>query len=208
MEMHSQEKSSRALLRQEILARRDRLPAQERREKSCALAARLETLACLNQARSILFFVSFRSEVETLFLMRQALAHGVQVAAPLTMSREKELRIFAITDLDVDLVQGYQGIWEPDPKRCLQLEPAALDLVIVPGSVFDLHGGRMGYGGGYYDRFLATRAPQATRVGICFELQLVAEVPMAAHDQYLDYVVTEAQITETGRRPSSLHWSP
>lgn len=202
MDIHSREQKSRALWRREILARRDHLAAAQRQAKSLALAARLEALACFRQARTMLFYVSFRSEVDTRPLMRQALARGVTVAAPLTRTRDKELQVFAITDLDHDLVPGYQGIREPDPHRCGPLEPAALDLVIVPGSLFDLHGGRMGYGGGYYDRFLAKRAPQALRVGLCFELQLVAEVPMAAHDQYLDYVVTEAQVVETGRRLS------
>lgn len=199
MNFHSQEKSSRQLLRQEILARRDTLPQHDRQEKSRALAARLGDLDCYVQARAILFFVSFRSEIDTLFLMAQALERGVQVAAPLTITKDKDLRIFAITDLGADLVPGYQGILEPDPGRCLELDPAVLDLVIVPGSVFDRHGGRMGYGGGYYDRFLANRASQATRLGICFDMQLVDQVPMAAHDQYLDYVVTESQIAGPGR---------
>ncbi len=199
MDIHPQEKGRRDVLRQEVLARRDQLPAQEWREKSRALALRLGSLGCFNQARAILFFVSFRSEADTFFLIRQALENGVQVAAPLTVSRDKELKIFVIRDLENDLVPGYQGILEPDPRRCPQLDPALLDLVIVPGSVFDRQGGRMGYGGGYYDRFLANRAPQAVRVGVCFDLQLVDKVAMAAHDQYLDYVVTESQIAGTAR---------
>lgn len=200
MDIHLQEKGSRAELRQQMLTRRDRLPEPQRQEKSRALAARLGSLDCFRQARTILFFASFRSEVDTFFLMGQALEQGVQVAAPLSVTQEKELKVFAISDISADLVPGYQGILEPDPQRCPQLDPVILDVVIVPGSVFDRHGGRMGYGGGYYDRFLANRAPQATRVGICFDLQLVDEVPMAAHDQYLDYVVTESQIAGCRRR--------
>ncbi len=199
MDIQLQKKSGRDVLRQEILTLRDRLPEEERRAKSRALAVRLQSLDCYNQARNILFFVSFRSEVDTLGLMRQALEKGVRVAAPLTVTRERVLKIFAITDLDGDLVPGYQGILEPNPKRCQQLDPSSLDLVIVPGSVFDCQGGRMGYGGGYYDRFLVNKAPQAVRVGICFDLQLVDAVPMAAHDQYLDYVVTESHIAGSGR---------
>ncbi len=199
MDIQSQDKCRRDRLRQEILARRDGLAEQERQEKSVALASRLAGLDCFSQARTILFFVSFRSEVDTLMVMRQALLRGVQVAVPLTLTREKELNVFAVTDVDADLVPGYQGIREPDPRRCHKLAPSSLDLVIVPGSVFDRRGARMGYGGGYYDRFLANRAPQARRVGICFDLQLVDEVPMAAHDQYLDFVVTESQVVHCDR---------
>lgn len=187
-------------LRRRVLGRRDRLSARERHLKSGALAARLMGLEPYARARSILFFASFRSEVDTFFLMEEVLAGGRQLALPLTVTREKQLRIYEVQDLEKDLVRGYQGIREPDPQCCQEIDPAVLDLVIVPGSVFDRQGGRMGYGGGYYDRFLANRAPQATRVGICFDLQLVTEVSMAPHDQYVDYVVTESQIAE---RPGS-----
>ncbi|MEN8257519.1 MAG: 5-formyltetrahydrofolate cyclo-ligase [Thermodesulfobacteriota bacterium] len=199
MESHPPNIKSRNALRQEMLSRRDGLAGQVRQEKSRALAERLGHLESFAQASAILFFVSFRSEVDTFFLMRQALERGVQVAAPLTLTKEKKLQVFAIRDLDTDLVSGYQGIWEPDPEGCTLLPPSSLDLVVVPGSVFDRQGGRMGYGGGYYDRFLAEDAPQAIRVGICFDLQLVDKVPMASHDQYLDFVVTESHIAASGR---------
>ena len=192
--------ASRQDLRHQVLGRRDRLSARERHLKSGALAARLMGLEPYARARSILFFASFRSEVDTFLLMEEVLAGGRQLALPLTVTREKQLRIYEVRDLEEDLVRGYQGILEPDPTRCAELGPAELDLVIVPGSVFDRQGGRMCYGGGYCDRFLANRAPQATRVGICFDLQLVTEVPMAPHDQYVDYVVTESRIAE---RPAS-----
>lgn len=192
----------RKLLRQDMLARRDQLTVEMRAEKGRALACRLEDFDCFNKARAILFFVSFRSEVDTFVLMDHALARGVQVTVPLTITATKELNVFAVTDLQKDLVPGYQGILEPDPDRCPPVDPAVLDLVVVPGSVFDRHGGRMGYGGGYYDRFLANRAPQATRLGLCFDLQVVNKVPMAAHDQYLDYLVTESDIVKTGQRRS------
>ena len=199
MDNHPENQSGRSSLRQEMLARRDKLSDQERREKGLAMASRLQGLDCYAQARAILFFVSFRSEIDTLFLMDQALGRGVEVAVPLTVTSDKALKIFAITDLEADLVSGYQGILEPNQQHCRELSPSVLDIVVVPGSVFDRHGGRMGYGGGYYDRFLAKKAPQATRLGVCFDLQLVEKVPMAAHDQYLDYVITESQTIETGR---------
>ena len=199
MDLHSQENIKRNLLRQEMLARRDKLTTPDHQEKSRLLAQHLQGLDCYQQARSILFFASFRSEVDTFSLMRQAMKNGVQVSVPLTLTKGRDLKVFVINDLEADLVSGYQGILEPNSKRCSLVDPATLDLVIVPGSVFDLQGGRMGYGGGYYDRFLAEKAPQATRVGICFDVQLVDQVPMAAHDQYLDYVITESQIARSGR---------
>jgi 5-formyltetrahydrofolate cyclo-ligase len=69
----------------------------------------------------------------------------------------------------------------------------------MPGSVFDLRGGRLGYGGGFYDRFLQTAAPQALRIGLAYDLQVVAAVPLQRHDQQLDYLVTETRTIRVDR---------
>ena len=79
------------------------------------------------------------------------------------------------------------------------MDPATIDTVLIPGSVFDPSGGRLGYGGGFYDRFLTEAAPRAIRLGVAFELQLVDQVPMEPHDQYMDILVTEQQIYDCRR---------
>lgn len=113
------------------------------------------------------------------------------------------LDAYKINDLDLDLAPGFCSIPEPVLERVVLFEPSKIDVVILPGSVFDLNGGRLGYGGGYYDRFLANGAPQALRIGLAYEMQLVDEVPVMAHDQPLDYLVTEKRVikfaTETHR---------
>ena len=93
------------------------------------------------------------------------------------------------------LAPGFQGIPEPvfHPDRVFA--PEALDVVVLPGLLFDRNGNRLGYGGGYYDRFLATQAPQALRVGLAFARQLAdAPIPAEPHDMRLDMLVTEAEI--------------
>ena len=67
-------------------------------------------------------------------------------------------------------------------------------MIVVPGVAFDARGGRLGYGGGFYDRFLASAGEGAIRIGICFEVQVVDEVPMAGHDLRVDAVVTEQRV--------------
>ncbi|MDH3921502.1 MAG: 5-formyltetrahydrofolate cyclo-ligase, partial [Desulfobulbaceae bacterium] len=104
-----------------------------------------------------------------------------------------------IKDPEQDLVPGYYNIPEPDPKKSLRLEPGEIDAAVIPGSVFDIHGGRLGYGGGYYDRFLLNDAPQAKRIGLAFELQVVDNVPLEPHDQPLDILITEERIVNITR---------
>jgi len=182
----------RTALRTKILAARNSLPPEERQRKSRTIAERLLALPEFAGARSIFAYVSFRSEVETLDLIARCLKKGAVVSVPLTLPAEYRLLAHAITDPSRDLVPGYCGIPEPLPTLPL-MDPASIEVVVVPGSVFDVHGGRLGYGGGYYDRFLQSAAPQALRIGLAFDLQVVAAVPLESHDQQLDYLITETR---------------
>ena len=178
-------------LRKTILAQRDQLPQSFRTQASATIAERLWQLVESQKAQTLLFYVNFRSEVETLRLMGRCLEAGKTVAAPLTITEDSRLLAYGLTDLSVDLRPGLWNIPEPDLSRCPQIDPTSIDLVIVPGSVFDRHGGRLGYGGGYYDRFLCNKAPQALRVALCYAMQIVDNVPVEEHDIPAHYVVTE-----------------
>jgi len=189
----------RTTLRTNILAARDGLPAEARHQKSRIITERLLALPEFAGARSVFAYVSFRSEVETRDLIAHCLHKGVVVSVPLTLPAEHRLRPYAITDPSRDLAPGYCGI--PEPLQTLPLvDPASIEMVVVPGSVFDARGGRLGYGGGYYDRFLQGAAPQALRIGLAFDLQVVTAVPLKSHDQQLDYLITETRTIHLERK--------
>jgi len=189
----------RTALRTKILAARDGLPAEKRRHKSRAITQRLLALQEFARARHVFAYVSFRSEAETLDLIAHCLNRGVKVSVPLTQVQERRLLPYAIIDLNRDLVPGYCSI--PEPLHTLPLvDPASIEVVVTPGSVFDAQGGRLGYGGGYYDRFLHTAAPQALRIGLAFDLQVVEAVPLESHDEQLDYLITETRTIKFGRK--------
>jgi 5-formyltetrahydrofolate cyclo-ligase len=190
----------RRALRRRILAARDALPVMDRRRRSCIISEHLWQLPEFARTDLLFIYVAFRSEVETMPLIRRCLAAGKQVAVPLTCSNPPSLEAYRLLDVDRDLVPGYCGILEPDPRRLPRVEPGKITAVIIPGSVFDRQGGRLGYGGGYYDRFLAEGAPAALRIGVAFELQLVDSVPLKPHDQRLDFLLTEEGVTETKRK--------
>lgn len=188
----------RTALRTNILAARNSLPAAERQRKNRAITERLLALPEFARARSIFAYVSFRSEVETLDLIAHCLKNGRAVSVPLTLPAEHRLLAHAITDMSQDLTPGYCGI--PEPLATLPLvDPASIEVVVIPGSVFDTRGGRLGYGGGYYDRFLHSASPQALRIGLAFDLQVVKAVPLENHDQQLDYLITETRTMHMGR---------
>lgn len=180
----------RTTLRKKTLTARDSLSPGERQQKSLAITERILALPEFVKARSVFAYVSFRSEVETLNLIAHCLAKGMTVSVPLTLPAEHRLLPYAITDPNRDLAPGYCGI--PEPLKSLPLvDPASIEVVITPGSVFDPRGGRLGYGGGFYDRFLQMAAPQALRIGLAYDLQVIEAVPLENHDQPLDYLITE-----------------
>jgi 5-formyltetrahydrofolate cyclo-ligase len=194
--------AERQSLRRNLLARRDALPSQERHHLSRIVCERLWQLPEFARASLVFTYVSFRSEVETLALIRRCLAAGKQVTVPLTLTHPPELKAIRVVDVDRDLSPGYCGILEPDPERLPETDPEVIEIIILPGAVFDRQGGRLGYGGGYYDRFLAVAAPAALRIGLAFELQVIEKVPTEAHDQPIDFLITEKGITRiVGSRP-------
>jgi len=183
----------RQKLRRSILAARDALPEAFRRSASLAIAERLWSFETLRRAKTVFVYVNFRSEPETLPLIARCLAAKKQVAVPLTVPGSHMLARL-IKDPGRELHAGYCSIPEPDPQVSPPLPGSNIDVVLLPGSVFDLQGGRLGYGGGYYDRFLVNDAPQAARIGIAFEKQVVAKLPIMAHDVPLHYLVTEERL--------------
>ncbi len=190
-------------IRRQVIAWRDQLGAQELAVKSEGAVENLFQLAEFTAATTVLFYASFKSEVQTMGAIARCIRQGKRVALPLTLAKEKKLRPYLIKDPDRDLKPGYCSIPEPDPDLAVRLNPQELDVVIIPGSVFDQNGGRLGYGGGYYDRFLANQAPAAFRVALAFELQVIdAGLPLESHDQPLDCLITEKKILRFARTGS------
>jgi 5-formyltetrahydrofolate cyclo-ligase len=108
-----------------------------------------------------------------------------------------ELELFQLEHLD-ELAPGAMGILEPrlELRRCFdrKVVPVDLDLIVTPGLAFDRRGGRLGYGKGYYDRLLHQIRADATKLAVCFECQLVPEIPLLPHDIRMDVLVTEKAV--------------
>lgn len=187
-------------LRKETLAQRNKLSKSTITEKSADVVKRLVGLDSIVNHNSIFVYVSFRSEVATMLLIDTLISMGKQVTVPITKVQEKRLDAIRITDRHKDLVPGYCDIPEPTEQLCKTniISPTEIDTIILPGSVFDKRGGRFGYGGGFYDRFLES-VPKATRIGLAFDLQIVEKAPIKAHDELLDFVVTESTIIKAKR---------
>lgn len=181
---------TKAQWRARILARVRALSAAQRRAASCRIAHRLRRLPVYRTARRIGFYLALPMEVETRPMIAQALKDGKRVAVPIMVTTSRGLRFAQLTSLTRGLVRGPYGTTQPDPRRARRVDPATLDLVLVPGVAFDAQGARLGRGRGYYDRFLAMLPPAIPRLGLCFRGQRVRRLPRARHDQPVTTVLT------------------
>lgn len=144
----------------------------------------------IKSASKFMLYSDFRNEVATKKFINFLIKNNKEIYLPVTIKENKTLipkRIFSIDDLNF----GAYGILEPK-DNAPSISPYALDIVIVPGSVFDNSGFRTGYGGGYYDKFLSNSS--AIKIGICFDFQLVDTVFPEEHDKKMDIIITESKI--------------
>lgn len=177
-------------LRKKYLALRSSKDKAELKEASEKIVRKLFSVEELQQAKTIMVYVSFGSEVETTELIEELLKSGKIVCVPLCNSRELSMTARKITGLS-DLSCGAYGIKEPG-KTAPVISKENIDFVVVPGCVFSKEGQRIGYGKGYYDRFL--RGMKAVSCGLAYDFCIVDELPYEETDIPLDMVITQSEI--------------
>ena len=194
-------KKAQSLSKEEVrrtsLQRRDDLPAQERTRYSREIMKNMTSRACYQEADALLVYASYRSEVDTFELMKQALLEKKLVFVPRVEGRDMEF--YRITDLS-DLQEGYRGILEPKagrsyPEYLLQTTHV---LMCLPGAAFDRAHHRIGYGGGFYDRYLEKLGSskdlgkiQLTTAALAYQCQVWEQIPWESHDMTPDMILTE-----------------
>lgn len=182
-------------IRETTLERRDRMTAGRHRQASARICNRLLELPEVRKASSLFVFVSFGSEVDTHPFIDALLNDGRRVAVPRIMDRTS-IRAVPMTSWD-DLEAGQWGILSP---RSAEPASGPFDVAIIPGVAFTERRARLGHGRGYYDRWLAANSV-GTSIAVAFELQIVPEVPVEAHDHPVDRLVTEERVLPPGGTP-------
>ena len=186
-------------LRQEFKTTRCAFSPGEKGQRDEKILARLVNLPEYREAPLLLTYVSTAIEVDTHALIGQALAAGKKVAVPWCVPGKVEMKFFYINALS-ELAPGTFGVLEPVPERAeeLPLSSGALlrSFCVLPGLGFDLEGFRLGYGKGYYDRFLS-RYPGVT-AGVCYTACLRTQLPHGRYDRRADILVTEKFVKRFG----------
>jgi 5-formyltetrahydrofolate cyclo-ligase len=183
-------KRAKRAVRRRVLAARDAMAEAERERASVRIAGHILELPEVQRASTVMAFWSFGSEVDTAPLIEALHGRGVRVALPRIVDGDMEPYTYGPGDPVTETAFG-----SGEPSAGEAFDPSAIDVVVTPAVAFDRSGRRVGYGGGFYDRFFPRTRPDALRMGIGFEVQVLDEdLPGGHFDLGLDGVVTESGV--------------
>lgn len=182
---------SKKEIREIILSKRNLISKTDIMQRSDAITAKIMEMPNYKETTQILAYIGFGSEVRLQKLLMDALKKDKEVYLPRCIPNTREMEFYRIYHLEKDLEEGPWGIHEP--KENLHRLDCIADkgLAIIPGVAFDLHCNRVGYGGGYYDRFLPKLPIQWLRIGVAFDEQIVEKIPKNYFDIPIDCVITD-----------------
>jgi 5-formyltetrahydrofolate cyclo-ligase len=182
---------SKLQLYNRMMATRSELKAEFVEEASLAIQKRVLLMEEFRTALRVGLNAPFDNEVRTDLLFGEGNKHRKELYYPAVDEKHERLMFFRVLDLK-DLKPGYAGIWEPTGMIRKLRDVNTLETIIVPGVAFDLHGGRLGFGKGFYDRCLLEF--RGKRVALAYDFQIVSELPTAVRGQKVDWIVTESRM--------------
>lgn len=183
-------------IRKNILQKKGVLSSEIVTDKSLAMLDTMKKMDFYKNANNVMLYISFGKEVSMKPIIDDLQSRGKRVFIPVSVPATKALIVSELKDYENDLEVGHFGVMEPKEEALRPVDPSILDLVIVPGVAFDKRGYRIGYGGGYYDRFIPRLPEKATTVSLAFDMQLIDKIPTSHYDMAVQYIITEEQFIE------------
>lgn len=188
--MESNDSLDKKEIRKIVLEQRNQLSPEQRKRASLLITDRLLGHQWFYQSKRILAYAAFGSELNLDMLLQEILDSGRELYLPRVIGEEMIFaRVRSLEELEV----GYKGIREPFPEKCrtgsadlytYDEMQAGQELLIMPGVAFDIYGNRIGYGKGFYDRFLADKEPLRLRsIAVAYEMQVLPQVPCNDNDK-------------------------
>ena len=180
-------------IRRETLQKRDSLAKDLKAEKDISILQRIIMLPEFSDAKTILFYASFRSEADTMDMIKLSLHLGKLAVLPRVCKKEHILKLYEIKNMD-ELARGYMWILEPSVDEARLRKLPDIDLVIIPGAAYDTQGNRLGYGAAYYDKLLAGMERKIPVIAPAYEEQIAEKIPAEPHDIKIDMIVTDKRV--------------
>ncbi|WP_286884120.1 5-formyltetrahydrofolate cyclo-ligase [Aneurinibacillus sp. UBA3580] len=185
-------KEDKRQLRRQILRQRAEMSEQERMWRSRKIVERLLAVPEVWNAQRLFTFLSFGDEVCLDTFVNACCKASKDVYVPKTYPEEKRMVPYRFSGWNT-LTRGVYGIREPDEAECEPWLGEPFDVIIVPGVAFTKRGERLGYGGGFYDRFFTDLGSLPPLFAVCYEMQMVPSLPVEEHDHRIDRIITECR---------------
>lgn len=173
------------------MAKRRQLTTAERMAHGMAFSQKVlePPVLLFASAWHVCIYLSMKHEIPTRFLARACWEAGRKVSVPVWSGSLKKFRLYNLQP-DMRVITGHYGIKEPQQR--IPANTWEVGAFIMPGLAFDIHGGRLGYGKGYYDQILQDASPTAQKIALCYEWQLMEyPLPQEEHDIRMNWIVTE-----------------
>jgi 5-formyltetrahydrofolate cyclo-ligase len=177
-------------IRKQILDIRNKLSNENVACLSKSIFLNLIETSFFYHSNHVVVYLDFKHEVNTDIIINHCILHNKKVYVPICIPETHEICISRITNLD-ELQSGYFGIREPKSEYIRLSDSSLIDLVLVPGVAFDSDGNRIGFGAGYYDRFMKRLSPMAVKAALAYSFQVVDMIPSDEYDIPVDYIITE-----------------
>lgn len=181
------------IIRREILVKRAKIRKDNHIMLTEVVMKNLKDTIYYKNAKTIMTFISFGSEIDTHEFIKSGIKEGKNIVVPVTFHENRVMKPSRVLDFG-EFEPGYFNILTPKEEFIRYIDPSEIDLIIVPGAVFDRDGYRVGYGGGYYDRFLSKIDKSVPKIAIGFDLQIVEQVPREEFDIPVDFIITEKEV--------------
>ncbi|MCX7714574.1 MAG: 5-formyltetrahydrofolate cyclo-ligase [Clostridia bacterium] len=176
---------------------RDKMSEDEVVQKSRKIREILFCTSFYKNADTIMTYLSAKNEPDTLEIVKVATQSGKKIVVPIADMKTNNMRLSYLPTLD-GLCRNSFGILEPRGDFFVPCDVQNVDLILVPGLAFDEKGGRIGYGKGFYDRFLTKT--KAVFVALCYDFQVIEKVAAEAHDVFMDFILTESRLIDCGKK--------
>lgn len=189
-------RTDKSSIREKMLGVRNNLTSHQIQSMSRDIFNTFIKLDKVQESPIIMAYLSFGSEVNADYIIEWAWSNNKRVVVPVCLPKTRRM-IPSIIDSFQQVEPGYFGIRQPKKEFLRPVNKGIIDIIVVPAVAFDRRGYRIGYGGGYYDRFLAEIKEKAIKIGLAFQCQLVSRLQVDKYDIPVDLIVTDKDVIDT-----------
>ncbi|MBU2476991.1 5-formyltetrahydrofolate cyclo-ligase, partial [Candidatus Micrarchaeota archaeon] len=177
--------------RKEFAEKRNLLDLSQIMHKSLKIKEKFFSLNETRKAKNIMIYISFKSEARTREIILELLEKKKKVIVPVINFKKNEISLSELKDYQKELVSSKLGLFQPAKEFFRPFNPKELDLIVVPGIAFDEKGNRLGFGKGYYDKFLSKIQKKIPVIALAFEEQIGEKIVSEKHDIKMHKIITE-----------------